>query len=116
MPDYELFDTQRILDQKHCWFGLLSSRGCPYRCTYCLNHRIVDRYHDELGRSVSNLGFFRYRPPEKMVAEIRWILERYENVGTFILDDDLFTMNAEHATAFALAYGAAGSSRPSPGP
>ena len=29
IPDYELFDTQRITDQKHGWFGLLSSRGCP---------------------------------------------------------------------------------------
>ena len=44
VPDYGLFDTQRITDQKHGWFGVLSSRGCPYRCTYCLNHKIVDRY------------------------------------------------------------------------
>ena len=27
LPDYELFDTQRILDQKHGWFGLMTSRG-----------------------------------------------------------------------------------------
>jgi radical SAM superfamily enzyme YgiQ (UPF0313 family) len=64
MPDYELFDVQRITEQKHGWFGLLSSRGCPYRCTYCLNHKIVDRYRDELGRSTADIGFFRFRPPE----------------------------------------------------
>ncbi len=108
MPDYELFDTQRILDQKEGWFGLMTSRGCPYRCTYCLNHKIVDRYHEELGRPVGSLGFFRYRAPEAMVEEIGWILARYRGVGTFILDDDLFTMNAEHALAFARAYRAAG--------
>ena len=108
MPDYELFDTQRILDQKRGWFGLMTSRGCPYRCTYCLNHKIVDRYHDELERPVSRLGFFRYRTPEEMVEEVRWILDHYENVGTFILDDDLFTMNPEHAIAFANAYRDAG--------
>ena len=108
MPDYELFDTQRILDQKHGWFGLMTSRGCPYRCTYCLNHKIVDRYHDELERPVSRLGFFRYRTPQEMVDEIRYVLEHYDNVGTFILDDDLFTMNTEHAIAFANAYRDAG--------
>ncbi len=107
-PDYELFDVQRILDQKHGWFGLMTSRGCPYRCTYCLNHRVVDRYRAELGRGVSDLNFFRYRTPEQMVAEIRWVLAHYRGIGTFILDDDLFTMNTEHAVAFARAYRAAG--------
>jgi hypothetical protein len=108
LPDYELFDVQRILDQKGGWFGLMTSRGCPYRCTYCLNHRVVDRYREELGRPVSRLGFFRYRSAERMIEEIRWILERYEGVSTFILDDDLFTMNGEHALAFARAYEEAG--------
>jgi len=107
-PDYELFDTQRILDQKQGWFGLMTSRGCPYRCTYCLNHRIVDRYRAELERPVNKLGFFRYRSPEQMVAEIRHVLATYRGIGTFILDDDLFTMNFEHAVAFAEAYRDAG--------
>jgi radical SAM superfamily enzyme YgiQ (UPF0313 family) len=108
LPDYELFDTARITAQKHGWFGLMTSRGCPYRCTYCLNHKIVDRYRDELGRGTSQLGFFRFRPPQKMVEEVAWVLARYPEVGTFILDDDLFTLNAEHAIAFARAYRAAG--------
>lgn len=104
VPDYGLFDTQRITAQKHGWFGLLSSRGCPYRCSYCLNHRIVDRYRDELGRSTKEIGFFRFRPPDKMVAEIREVLARYEGIGTFIFDDDLFTQNVEHAVATCKAY------------
>ncbi len=108
LPDYELFDTARITAQKHGWFGLMTSRGCPYRCTYCLNHRIVDRYHAELGRGVSDIGFFRFRPPERMVEEIRRVLERYPAIGTFILDDDLFTLNSAHAIAFARAYREAG--------
>ncbi len=103
-PDYELFDTQRITDQKHGWFGLMTSRGCPYRCTYCLNHKIVDRYKDELDRNVAGLGFFRFRPADKLIAEIRTVLARYENIGTFILDDDLFTYNVPHALAFCDAY------------
>jgi radical SAM superfamily enzyme YgiQ (UPF0313 family) len=108
MPDYELFDTQRITDQKHGWFGLLSSRGCPYRCTYCLNHKIVDRYRDELGRSTTQIGFFRFRPPELLIEEIQWVLARYKNIGTFIFDDDLFTQNVQHAIAVCDAYHAAG--------
>ncbi|MSR61294.1 MAG: B12-binding domain-containing radical SAM protein [Planctomycetes bacterium] len=108
LPDYELFDTARITAQKHGWFGLMTSRGCPYRCTYCLNHKIVDRYRDELGRGTSQLGFFRFRTPAQMMEEIRFVLARYPDVGTFILDDDLFTLNAEHAIAFSKAYKEAG--------
>jgi radical SAM superfamily enzyme YgiQ (UPF0313 family) len=107
-PDYELFDTQRITDQKMGWFGLMTSRGCPYRCTYCLNHKIVDRYKAELGRNVKNIGFFRFRPADKMIAEIRGVLARYSNIGTFILDDDLFTQNVPHALEFCDQYIASG--------
>lgn len=107
-PDYALFDTQRITDQKNGWFGLMSSRGCPYRCTYCLNHKIVDRYRDDLGRGTSQLGFFRFRPADKLIAEIRNVLETYERIDTFIFDDDLFTQNPEHAIAVCNAYAEAG--------
>lgn len=107
-PDYELFDTQRITDNKRGWFGLMSSRGCPYRCTYCLNHRILDRYKAELARPVNKLGFFRFRPADKMIAEIQRVLARYERIGTFIFDDDLFTQEAEHAIAICEAYERAG--------
>ena len=103
-PDYGLFDTQAILDGKHGWAGLLTSRGCPYRCTYCLNHRIVDRYKADLGRSTAAIGFFRFRRAEDVIDEMRLVVERYKNVGTFILDDDLFTQNVEHALAICAAY------------
>jgi len=107
-PDYGLFDTGRITDQKHGWFGLLTSRGCPYRCTYCLNHKIVDLYKADLSRSTSKIGFFRFRPVDKMLAEIRGVIERYPQIGTFILDDDLFTVNVQHALDFCAAYQASG--------
>jgi radical SAM superfamily enzyme YgiQ (UPF0313 family) len=106
-PDYALFDTARITANKHGWFGLMTTRGCPYRCSYCLNHRIVDRYRVELDKPVKDLNFLRERPVDLMMAEIRGVLERYE-VGTFILDDDLFTQHRDHALAFCAAYEQAG--------
>jgi len=103
-PDYALFDTQAILDGKQGWAGLLTSRGCPYRCTYCLNHRIVDRYKADLGRSTAAIGFFRFRRPEDVIEEMRLVVKSYSGVGTFILDDDLFTQNVEHAIEICAAY------------
>jgi hypothetical protein len=108
IPDYELFDTQRITDRKNGWFGLLSSRGCPYRCSYCLNHKIVDRYRAELGRSTTGIGFFRFRPAAKLIDEIRFVLSRYTGIGTLIFDDDLFTQDVDHALSICAAYREAG--------
>ena len=99
LPDYALFDTQRITDLKDGWFSVMTSRGCPYRCTYCLNHRIVDTYKADLNQKVADLGFFRFRDPEFVVRELKHVLETHERVETFLFDDDLFTQNAEHAIA-----------------
>ena len=99
LPDYSLFDTQRITDLKDGWFSVMTSRGCPYRCTYCLNHRIVDTYKADLKRKVADLDFFRFRDPEDVVKELKYVLARYDRVKTFLFDDDLFTQNAAHAIA-----------------
>ena len=103
-PDYELFETARITAQKGGWFSLMSSRGCPYRCSYCLNHKIIDLYREDLGRGVGKLNAFRFRPADKMMAEIRRVVATYEGIDTFIFDDDLFTQNVEHALEMCAAY------------
>jgi radical SAM superfamily enzyme YgiQ (UPF0313 family) len=104
IPDYQLFDAARITAQKQGWFGLLTSRGCPYRCTYCLNHKVIDLYRADLKRPVPRLNFFRFRPPELVIEELRQVLAQVPGIGTFIFDDDLFTQNSAHALAVCEAY------------
>lgn len=103
-PDYDLFETNRITASKGGWFSLMSSRGCPYRCSYCLNHKIIDLYKEDLGRGVGKLNAFRFRPADLMMKEIHSVLERFEGIDTFIFDDDLFTQNVEHALEMCAAY------------
>ncbi|MBJ02272.1 MAG: hypothetical protein CMK00_05315 [Planctomycetes bacterium] len=103
-PHLGLFDLQRITALKGGWFSLLTSRGCPYRCTYCLNHRIVDLYREERGTRVFELGFLRRRPVPGVIAEVRELLRQVAGISTFILDDDLFTQDREHALEFCAAW------------
>ncbi len=88
--DYEIFDFQRMIDAKDGWVGLLASRGCPFRCTYCLNHRIIKLYKDS-GHLPKD--YIRRHTVDQVVGEIDSLLSRYKRIGMFIFDDDLFTFD-----------------------
>ena len=64
----------------------VSSRGCPYACTYC------DR--SVFGRS------FRYNSADYMVAHVRHLKERF-GVRHLNFYDDQFTFNRKRVEAFA---------------
>jgi anaerobic magnesium-protoporphyrin IX monomethyl ester cyclase len=64
--------------------GVLSSRGCPHGCIFCVGQRMVGRKG-------------RYRTPELVVDEIEWLTNRgFTAIG---IDDDLFTLKKGHALA-----------------
>lgn len=105
--DYGLFDIDHIVGAKNGWMGLITSRGCPYKCTYCFNMEIVDLYRGE-GGAKSVKDYLRTYPVERMVEEIRRLKEAHPGIGTLIIDDDLFTLNKRYVHAFTEAYRASG--------
>lgn len=94
--DFELFDFQRMIDAKNGWVGLMASRGCPFRCSYCFNHRMVDLYRRDTGLSGSDLNYIRRHPPDYVAREIEYLLDNYENIDTFIFDDDILTLDKDY--------------------
>ncbi|MBN1157004.1 radical SAM protein [Candidatus Woesearchaeota archaeon] len=66
--------------------SMVSSRGCPFRCTYCSSHLIF-------GRRV------RFRSPQNIIDEIKFLKKEYGLKGlTFV--DDTFTLNKKLVTEF----------------
>lgn len=59
---------------------VLTSRGCPYKCSFC--------FKGIVGRT------YRQRSPENIVAELRQLIDRY-GVRNFYFMDDLFTINVK---------------------
>jgi len=105
--DYEIFDFQKMIDAKDGWVGVMASRGCPFRCNYCFNHRIVDIYHRDTGVNVRDLHYLRQYPIDMVINDLRKLLSRYKNIRMFIFDDDLFTMNRDYVFEFCRQYGKA---------
>ena len=63
---------------------VMSSRGCPFDCTFCLwPQTIYGRFR------------VRRRSPEDIVAEIKFLLRRYGFKAVYF-DDDVFNADREH--------------------
>lgn len=100
--DYEIFDLPHMLGRKNGWQSILTSRGCPYRCTYCFNHEVTDRYLEDGGHS--RKSFLRHYSIPRIMGELKELKNRHPYIETFIFDDDLFTLNKGYCADFAKAY------------
>lgn len=65
---------------------IITTRGCPYRCTFCAGFRIT-------GRRI------RHRPMEQVWSEIE-VLAGDHGVREIHIEDDNFTFDAEYAREF----------------
>ncbi|MBT7210955.1 MAG: B12-binding domain-containing radical SAM protein [Candidatus Scalindua sp.] len=102
--DYEIFDFQKMIDSEGGWVRMMTSRGCPFKCTYCFNHSIVERYKDETGSSTKDLNYIRRHSVDDIIDEIEYLLNTYNNITTFIFDDDVFTSSKSYLKEFCEKY------------
>ncbi len=102
--DYGIFDFQDMINVEDGWVRLMTSRGCPFKCTYCFNHSIADRYKNETGRSFKDINYIRRHDVDEVIDEINYLLNNYENITTFIFDDDIFTSNKTYLKEFCHKY------------
>jgi len=102
--DYDVMDFQKMIDAKKGWVGLMASRGCPFSCTYCFNHQMVDAYKHDLQCGFKQLNYIRRHSVGQIIDEINYLLKNYRNITTFIFDDDLFTIDTDFVTEFCRAY------------
>lgn len=90
LPNYSLdhrlesFITSPLTDplsarvkQPMRWLPYESSRGCPHQCTFCIN-------------TVTGNTRYRAKSAEKVVAEVKEIVERYRLTHIKFVDDDFF--------------------------
>ncbi len=93
----DMWEFQKVTDLRRGWVNVSAQRGCPYRCTYCHNNGVTKVLAQSLGKkswSNSDLGYLRYRPADRMCAELKSLCEKYR-IDAFSFIDDTFTMNRD---------------------
>lgn len=95
-PDRQLFGFQSLLKQLP-EAEFMGSRGCPFQCTYCANHALVDLYR---GKGT----YVRFRSIPHLMGEIESVLQRYPDVGFLGFHDDTFTLNPRWTSEFLDTY------------
>ncbi|MCG8432274.1 MAG: B12-binding domain-containing radical SAM protein, partial [Candidatus Omnitrophica bacterium] len=88
-PDWEAMDPRRYRHAPHGGLikqfpvaPVVSSRGCPYECTFCASPRIWERK-------------IRFRSPENTVDEISYLVKQF-GVREIHFEDDNLTMKKEY--------------------
>ena len=69
-----------INDNKYIDFGyIITGRGCPFKCTFCASNEIWK-------------GHVRFRTPENVIEEIKYVYNKYDTRFFYFVDDTL-TLN-----------------------
>ncbi len=68
-------------------YDVVTTRGCPYRCTFCGN--------DALARIYPRWSKLRRRSPDNVIAEIQAVRARLPDLAGVTVHDDTFLANPE---------------------
>jgi len=100
-PDFEpgekfLVQNNQVQPLTEPWYIMLTQRGCPYRCSYCINSALPSLYPKQ--------KYLRRRSVANVMDELHWIRGLYPGLGYIAFFDDIFTLNKNWLREFGPRY------------
>lgn len=94
-PDRALFDYAKYIRHNRGLATFLSTYGCPYPCSYCINPHLI--------RLFGPAGYVRSKPLDYLLAEIANVVAHHAVRGLEFYDD-VFTLDRDRVLAFCERY------------
>ncbi|HLD11194.1 MAG TPA: radical SAM protein [Candidatus Nanoarchaeia archaeon] len=94
-PDKSLFYYQKYIDHNRGLATFITSRGCPYQCSYCINKTLQNIYKGE--------KYTRFHSIDYLIKEIKEVITKYK-VKEIEFYDDTFTLDKERIKEFVDVY------------
>ncbi len=98
-PDFTIYDTKKYIHSTNGKVDILLGRGCPYPCTYCVNHTFVKVLNNNTMK-----GYIRKNSVDFAISLIEQMLLKYNGIKHFNFEDDLFTVDREWLFEFLKKY------------
>ena len=94
-PDRGLLDPV-LLDLRVRGANFITGRGCPYKCSYCINHQLQTLYK---GKG----HFVRYRSFKSVIEEIKTVVTR-NNSKEIVFSDEIIGLDKRRLIEFCKVY------------
>ena len=78
-------------------YQTMTSRGCPFACTYCVN--------DTINRIYGGKGKLRWRSVDNLIEELLWVKQNMPYIGyIWFSDDEFFARKSDELAVFVKEY------------
>jgi anaerobic magnesium-protoporphyrin IX monomethyl ester cyclase len=96
-PDYNVFDPERLYGFSMGDAAASLSRGCPYACTYCCNHKIKETYP-------KGSKYTRFRSPGNAIAYLKNLVAHFPETRRIEFFDDILPLKKTWFAEFMGLY------------
>ena len=95
LSDQALTPLNKRVPKNLSTYSVLSVRGCPYQCSYCLNSKLMEVFHKKG-------AFIRKIEALRVIEELEWAKANILHLKRIIIDDDDFFLRSENEMAALL--------------
>lgn len=103
-PLLEAVDLERLVEAKRGFGEVIAGRGCPFRCRFCQNHALVERYRTSLGGTPATWPYCRLRSVSNLLAELAEMKRRAPSMKAVMFGDDRLAADRRWLVEFTERY------------